>query len=71
MRSSPSRFQTGREEPDVELARMYNDAAIALNLLYAAADSGSGAAREKLRELSNELIEAAGRYSGVPEKRVG
>jgi hypothetical protein len=59
--SSPSTFPCATEGPDWEVARICNGAAIALNLLYTAGDSGSGAAREKLGGLSDKVIEATGK----------
>jgi hypothetical protein len=47
-------------EPDI--LEWHNDALIALDELYEAAISGSEAAREKLRSLADNLIEAAGLY---------
>jgi hypothetical protein len=51
---------TGPNDPNI--LDWYNDALIALDELYEAAMSGSGAAREKLRSLADNLIEAAGLY---------
>lgn len=47
---------------DAAVRRLYNDALIALEILYEAATAGSLAAAEKLHSLSDQLIEAAGRY---------
>ena len=42
----------------------HNDALIALDELYEAAAAGSDAAREKLRSVADNLIQAAGLYGG-------
>ena len=62
MRTCPSRSPKADESDDVELARLYNCAATALNILYEVASRGSCAAREKLHQVAESLIEAAGRY---------
>jgi hypothetical protein len=46
----------------VELDRTFNHAATALELLYDAANGGSEAAREVLRDISERLASAANRY---------
>ena len=62
MRNFPSRSLKPEQSDDVELARLYNCSATALNILYEAAAGGSSAAREKLHQVANTLIQAAGRY---------
>ena len=47
---------------EVEILDWHDDGIIALDELYEAALSGSDAAREKLRSLADNLIEAAGLY---------
>jgi hypothetical protein len=54
----------GRNETEID--RLYNDAAIAIKVLHEAAEAGSGAAREALRDLTVKLIIAAGRYGSPP-----
>ena len=45
-----------------DLDRLFNDAATAMEILYDSARGGSGAAREMLRKLTDDLVTAAGRY---------
>jgi len=62
MSNFPSRSPRAGESGEVELARLYNCSATALNILYEAAAGGSYTAREKLHQVANTLIQAAGRY---------
>jgi hypothetical protein len=69
MSSFPSRSPRPAQREDVELARLYNCSAAALNILYEAAAGGSYAAREKLHQIADLLIQAAGRYGNELPKR--
>jgi hypothetical protein len=62
MSSSPSRSPKPDGSDDVELARLYNCSATALNILYEAAVGGSHAAREDLHQVADTLIQAAGKH---------
>ena len=59
---SNSRNANGKESDAAELVRLYNCSAAALNILYEAAEGGSYAAREKLHQVAEILLQAAGRY---------
>lgn len=52
-----------------EVLNWHNDAIIAVDELYEAAVSGSEAAREKLRSLADNLVEAAGLYGNEIKRR--
>lgn len=52
-----------REDEDVDLISTYNDAILAINIIFDAAGNGSGAAVVVLQALAERLIEAAGRHS--------
>lgn len=59
----PNSRPSSRAPEDVELMRLYNCSATALELLYESAAAGSGAAREKLHHVCDTLTEGAMRYS--------
>jgi hypothetical protein len=66
MRNFPSKSLNPKQSDDIELARLYNCSATALNILYEAAAGGSSPAREKLHQVADTLIQAAGRYGNDP-----
>lgn len=63
------KFDPCAESADPDLVRIYNCSITALNILYESAAAGSGAAREKLHQVADSLVQAAGRYNSEILKR--
>ncbi len=62
MNRYPSEPSNPKGKSEGQAIRWYNRAAMGLKILLEASESGSGAAAEKLHRISDDLVEAAGRY---------
>jgi hypothetical protein len=69
MRTCPSRSPKPEESDEVELARLYNCAATALNILYEASVAGRRGAKEALHDEADRLLRRAGDWRRARNSR--